>query len=117
MSGVWMAGCSISMAPASDDSPVLTSVSISGSSKERANWSLKMTIVKYELVSQKISLCHKQAIFSCAVNRDKDLLFHLSHDRPLSHRGVLNLIEKFLTSSIMKVVDFTNLFKIVNNAG
>ena len=48
-----MAGCSISMAPASDDSPVLTSVSISGSSKERANWSLKMTIVKYELVSQK----------------------------------------------------------------
>ena len=48
-----MAGCSISMAPTSDDSPVLTSVSISGSSKERANWSLKMTIVKYELVSQK----------------------------------------------------------------
>ena len=33
MSGVWVAGCSISMAPASDDSPVLTSVSISGSSK------------------------------------------------------------------------------------
>ena len=111
-----MAGCSISMAPASDDSPVLTSVSISGSSKERANWSLKMTIVKYELVSQKISLCHKHPILS-AVNRDKDLLFHLSHDRPLSHRGVLNLIEKFFTSSIMKVVDFTNLFKIVNNAG